>query len=92
MGHRVDEDVLVGGVGAVAYGAETVERGDAERGCEIAVGASAGGGFAEREAKFAGDGFGTGEESGAVFAFEWRAIEAAANFEFCSAMHRLQGV
>ena len=79
-------------MGAVADGAEAVERGNAEGGGEVSVGAAAGRGFAEGEAEFAGDGFGTGEEGGAVFAFEGRAIEAAADLEFRAAMHGLQGV
>jgi hypothetical protein len=90
--HGVDEDVFVGGVGAVAYGAEAVEGGDAEGGGEVAVGAAAGCGFAKREAEFAGDGFGAGEKGGAVFVLERGAIEPAVNFEFCAAMDGLQGV
>ena len=80
------------GVGTVADGAEAVEGGDAEGGGEVAVGAAAGGGFAEGEAEFTGDGFGAREEGDAVFAFERGAIEAAVDFEFCAAMDGLQGM
>ena len=37
-GHRVDEDVLVRRMSAVADGSEAIERGDAQRGGEISVG------------------------------------------------------
>jgi hypothetical protein len=90
--HRVDYDVLIGGVGAVAYGAEAVEGGDAEGGGEVAVGAAAGRGFAEREPEIAGNGFGAGVKGGALFAFERWAIEAAEDFEFRTAMNGLEGV
>jgi len=71
---------------AVADGAEAVERGDAESGGEIAVGAAAGGAFAQSETHLRGERFGFDEERGAAFALERSAIEAAANFEFCTGM------
>ena len=43
-----DDEVFMRGVGAVADGAEPVERRDAERGGEIAIRAAADGGFRER--------------------------------------------
>jgi hypothetical protein len=46
-GHGVDEDVLVRGVGAMADGAEAVERGGADRSGEIAVRAPTGCAFSE---------------------------------------------
>ena len=92
MGHGVDEDVFVSGVGTVAYCAKAVESGDAEGGGEVAVGAAASRCFAEGEAEFAGDGFGAGEKGGAVFAFERGAIESAVNFEFRAAVDGLQRV
>jgi hypothetical protein len=49
LGHGVDEDVLAQGVSTIARGAEAIERGDAERGSEISVGATAGGAFTQRE-------------------------------------------
>jgi hypothetical protein len=45
--HCVDEDVFVNGMGAVADGAEAVERGNAERGGEVAIGAAPSSGFTQ---------------------------------------------
>src|ERR1700740_3852104 len=45
--HCVDEDVFVNGVGTVADGAEAVERGNAERGSEIAIRAAPSSGFTQ---------------------------------------------
>jgi hypothetical protein len=69
---------------AVADGTETVESGDAEGGGEIAIGASAGGAFAQSETHLRGERSGFGEERGTALAFERSAIETAANFEFCA--------
>ena len=77
---------------AVADGAETVERGDAESGGEIAVGAAAGGAFAQSETHLRGERSGFDEESGTAFAFERGTIEAAANFEFCTGKARTKRV
>jgi len=77
MGHGVDEDVFVSGVGAIAYGAEAVESGDAESGGEIAVGAATCGSFTYGKAHARRERFGAGKQGSAVFAFEGRAIEAA---------------
>lgn len=71
---------------AVADGAEAIERGDAESGGEIAIGAAAGGAFAQGEPHLCGERFGFGEERGTAFVFERGTIEAAANFEFCTGM------
>ena len=71
---------------AVADGAETVESGDAESAGKIAIGAAAGSAFAQSEAHLRGERFGFGEERCAAFVFERGAIEAAANFEFCTGM------
>ena len=81
LGHCVDEDVFVGGVGAVADGAEAVEGGDAERGGEISVRAAADGAFAQGKIHLLRDGIGASEESSAHFAFERRAVEAAGYLE-----------
>lgn len=70
----------------MADGAEAVERGDAEGGGEIAVGAAAGGAFAEAQAYLRGEGFGAREERGAALVFERSTIEAAVNFETRAAM------
>lgn len=80
-GHGADEDVLVQGMRAVAHGAEAVEGGNAKRGGEISVRAAADGAFAQREIHLLRDRLGAGEESRAHFAFEWRAVEAAGDFE-----------
>src|SRR6266446_1415570 len=66
---------------AVADGAESVERGDAQCGGEISVGATADGAFADREAHLRRERFGAGEESCAHFAFEGWAIEASGDFK-----------
>ena len=92
MGHGIDENVLVGGVGAVADGAEAIEGGNAECGGEVSVGTTADGGFPESEAQLFGQRFGAGEEGGAVFALQGRASEAARDFELCAAMNGLKGV
>lgn len=72
----------MGGVGALAYGAEAVESGDTEGGREIAIGCAASRGFAECKAHLFGETFGATVELNAVFAFERRAIEAAAQLKF----------
>jgi hypothetical protein len=90
-GHGVGEDVFVGGVGAVTNRAKAVERGDAEGGGEIAVGAAAYGAFAESEAHLGGEGFCAGEEGGADFVFERGAAETAVNFEACAGENGAQG-
>lgn len=92
MGHGVYEYVLVGGVSAVTYCSEAVERGDAESGGEIAVGATACRGFTYLQAHLRGESFCAGEKRGAVFAFQWRAIEAAGDFEFGAAVNGFKGL
>jgi len=77
----------VGGMGAVADGAEAVECGDACGGGEISVGAAADGAFPEREVHLRGECFGAGEERGAHFVFEGRAVEAAGDFEVSARMN-----
>jgi len=77
-------------MGAVADGAEAVERGDAGGGSEISVGAAADGAFAEREIHLRGERFGTGEERGGHFVFEGRAVEAAGDFEASAGMNRAE--
>lgn len=65
----------------MADGAEAVQRGDAEGGGEIAVGAAAGHAFTERPSHLSGKRFGARKERCATLTFERRAIEAAVNFE-----------
>ena len=77
--------MLVPGVGAVAYGAETVERGNAACRGEIAVGTSADGAFVNRQVHLSSERFRAREKRGAHFAFEWCARETAADFEFGAA-------
>jgi hypothetical protein len=77
---------------AVADSAETVESGDAESGGKIAIGAAAGSAFAQSETHLRCERFGFGEERGTAFVFERGAIEAAANFEFCTGMAWTQRV
>ncbi len=69
------------GMGAVAYGTETVERGNTERGGEIPIRATARGTFAQSEIHLICQGFGAREESRAHFAFKRRAIEAASDLK-----------
>ena len=92
MRHGSGENVLVAGVGAVAYGAEAVQGGNAERGGEVSVGAAAGGGFTEGEMHFGGEGFGGVIECGAHAAFERRAGEAAEDLETRAALDGLESV
>src|SRR5713226_133499 len=80
-GHGVDEDVLVRGMRAVADGAETVERRDAETGGEISVRATADGAFAQRDVHLLCEQLGAGEESRAHFAFERGTVETARDFQ-----------
>lgn len=61
--------------------AETIERGNAAGGGEVAIGTTANGAFVDREVHLRSERFGPAEQSGAHLAFERRAIEAAANFE-----------
>ena len=76
----------MGGMSAVPDGTEAVERGNAERGGEIAIGAAAGGGFTKRESHLLCKRLGAGEKSGTVFALHRRAIEPAVDLKFCAAM------
>ncbi len=77
-----DEDVLVGSVGTFAYGAHAVEGGDAEGGGEVAVGASAGGGFVEVEADLCGERLSGFEQcDGAGFALHGWAVDATGDLE-----------
>ena len=48
---RVDQDMLVVGMGAAAARAQAVKSGDSQRGCEVAVAAAAGGSLGELEAE-----------------------------------------
>ena len=57
-GQLRDQDVLVRGVGSVAYGAETVEGWDAQTGGEIAIGTAADRCFAKLPSQVACDGLG----------------------------------
>ena len=86
LGHGLYEDVFVGGMSAVPDGTEAVERGNAERGGEITIGAAAGGGFPKRESHLLCKRPGASEKSGTVFALHGRAIEPAVDFKFCAAM------
>ena len=80
----------MGGMSAVTDGAETVERGNAERRGEIAVRAAAGGGFTKREPHLFGERFGARKKPRTVFSLHGRAIEAAVDFELCAAMDGLE--
>lgn len=71
-------------MGAVADGAEAVKGWRADRGSEIAVGAAASGGLSERKTHLQRQDFGFGEKRGTGFAFERRAIKAAASFQLRS--------
>jgi hypothetical protein len=54
FGHGFRDDMFAGGMRAVAHGAEAVQRGCAKRGSEVAVGAAAGGTFADLQAHLFG--------------------------------------
>ena len=56
-----DKNRLVARVRALADGAHAIERGNAESRGEVAVGAAAGGGFIESEARVAGQRLGLAE-------------------------------
>src|ERR1035441_1701014 len=76
-GQLRDQDVLVRGVGPVAYGAETVEGWDAQTGGEIAIGAAAHRGFAKLPSQVACDRDGLcvqGRYSGGAFRSEERRV------------------
>lgn len=75
----------MGGVSAVADGAEAIERGNAECRGETAVGAATGSGFAEINSHFRRERLCTKEKRCADFAFERGAAEAAGYLEFCAA-------
>ncbi len=76
----------------MADGAEAVESWSADRAGEIAVGAAAGGAFAQKYAHSRGQGFGFGEKRGAGFAFERGTIETSANFELRARKNWTQSV
>ncbi len=66
---------------AFADCAQAVERGDSESGGEVAVRATANGGFVEVPADFCGDLLrGTEQSHDFLGAFEWRPIDPAADF------------
>src|SRR5579864_6734096 len=83
--------MFVRGVRAVTHRAESIERGNAERGGQVAVGATAGHTFTEAQTHLRRERLGASEKRGADFAFHRGAIEAAANFETGAANARTQG-
>jgi hypothetical protein len=87
-----DEDVFVDGVGAGACAAEAVERGDAEGGGEVSVGASADGGFFEFPVDLFGDCLRFFVERGdARGALHGHAVDAACDGEFAMFVDGAQG-
>src|SRR5580704_734204 len=86
-----DDDVLVHGVRAFAHGAHAVERGNADAGGEVAVGASAYGGFVELPSGLASNGAGFLVERGhAVGAFHRQTIDASRDLELAMLIEGLQ--
>src|ERR1700694_3840659 len=79
-------------MGAVADGAEAIEGGDAERGCEISVRATAHGALAQGEIHLLRERFGASEKGCAHFAFERRAVEAAGDLQAGSPVKWAQGM
>ena len=77
---------------AVAYGAEAIESWNPESRSEIAVRAATCSRFPQIQSQLFREGFCTGIKSGAMLAFEWRAIEAAPDFDFCASMDWLDGL
>src|SRR5882762_4757864 len=84
--------MLARGMRAVAHGAEAIEGGDAERGCEISVRATAHGALAQGEIHLLRERFGAREEGRAHFAFERRAVEAAGDLQAGSPVKWTQSV
>src|SRR5271157_218549 len=84
-------DRLVMCVRAVADGAHAVERGNAERGGEVAVGGAAGGSFFQGEAKFRGHRPGLAiEPHGSATTLHGRTVDAAGDGKCAGFVHRLQ--
>ena len=82
VGHAIDEQAFVDGVGAFADGAEAIERGDAEGSRKVAVGAAAGEGFFEFDAEVAAERLSQPEElHDAGRALHRRAVQAAGDFD-----------
>src|SRR5208282_2761164 len=91
-GQLRDEDVLVGGVGSVAYTAEAVEGGDAQCSGEVAIGASADRSLTKLPSQFARDSFGLLEESGhSGSALHGRTVDASGDLNFAFAVEGAQG-
>ena len=77
-GHLAGEDELVRGVGVVSDRAQAIQGWNSERGSEVAVGATADGGFGEREAELGGGVVGkTIEAHGFLGALEGRPLDAS---------------
>jgi len=80
----------MGGVRAIADGAEAIQSRNAKRRREISVGASTGRGLAQGKPELPGEGNGASEEHGALLAFEGRAIKTAVDFKLGAAMDGFQ--
>ena len=88
-----NDDVLVNCVGAFTNGAETVERGDADAGGKVSIGAAAYGGFFQLPVDLFRDGLRLFVESCyAGVALHGQAVDAAFDVEFATFVERLEGV
>jgi len=76
----------------VPTAAEAIEGGDAERGCEISVRATATVALAQGRFICFGSDLARGEEGCAHFAFERRAVEAAGDLQAGSPVKWMQGM
>src|ERR1700722_7126760 len=86
-----DDDVLVHGVGALAHCAHAVERGNADPCGEVAVGASAYGGFVQLPARLAGNFAGLLVERDPPFgAFHGQTIYATGDLQLAMFVEGLQ--
>ena len=90
LGHGFVVNKFLRGVRAVAHSAEAIERGNAESGGEISIGATTGWAFSQRKSHLLRERFGAQIKRGALFALERRAVKAAADFQSCAAADGLQ--
>src|SRR6266567_1872418 len=84
--------MLARGMSTVADSAEAIERGDAERGGVISVGATADGACAQGYIHLLRKCLGAGEERCAHFALERRTVKAAGDFKLRTMLKRPQSV